>query len=78
LQAFFYAWGEGLFVVVMLASIAINWLFGMALERSNERQARIVLITGAVTVNIVLLDIYKYTGFILESGSTALTRNEEQ
>lgn len=69
---------EGLFVVVMLASIEINWPFGMALERSNERQAQIVLITGAITVNIVLLDIYKYTGFILESGSTALTRNEEQ
>jgi alginate O-acetyltransferase complex protein AlgI len=30
----FYAWGERFFVLVMVASIVANWLFGLAIEAS--------------------------------------------
>ena len=60
----FYAWGEQLFVFVMLASVALNWLFGLMLERYRGPAASRLVIAGAVVVNIGLLAYYKYSGFI--------------
>lgn len=34
---FFYAWGESRFVFVMLASILLNYLFGLAISRSQKK-----------------------------------------
>ena len=35
---FFYAWGEPVYVLLMVASILANWLFGLALGRVGERK----------------------------------------
>jgi alginate O-acetyltransferase complex protein AlgI len=59
----FYAWGEQLFVFVMLASIVVNWLFGLLLERFRGPSAARIAVAGAVVVNIGLLGFYKYSGF---------------
>jgi alginate O-acetyltransferase complex protein AlgI len=63
----FYAWGERLFVLVMLASILLNWLFGLALERYPQRRNAQLILALAVAVNIGLLGFYKYSGFIVAS-----------
>ena len=36
----FYAYGEPWFVFVMIASIAGNWLFGLAVERYREERVK--------------------------------------
>jgi alginate O-acetyltransferase complex protein AlgI len=61
----FYAWGEQLFVFVMLASVALNWLFGLALEKFRGPGAARLVVAGAVAVNIGLLGFYKYSGFFV-------------
>lgn len=33
---FFYAWGEPVFVFVMLVSIGVNWAFGLAMVKAGE------------------------------------------
>ena len=32
---FFYVWGEGVYVAVLLASIGFNYVFGLLLERAG-------------------------------------------
>ncbi len=60
----FYAWGEPRFVLVMLASIAANYGFGLWAARDGGRGARAPLIAAAA-VNLGLLFVFKYLTFTL-------------
>lgn len=61
---FFYAWGEPKFVLVMIASIIINWLFGLLVskKRNNKRISRL-LIASDVAFNLLILFVFKYLTF---------------
>lgn len=61
---FFYAWGEPVYVLIMLASIAYNYLFGMFI--ANTRQDKLWMIISVV-VNLLVLGIFKYSGFFIEN-----------
>ena len=61
---FFYAWGEPVYVLIMLASIAYNYLFGMFI--ANTRQDKLWMIISVV-VNLLVLGVYKYSGFFIEN-----------
>ena len=66
---FFYAWGEPSFVVIMLASIAVNYTTGVVVERLKANASphtNIILIAGILS-NLLLLGHYKYTTFLLSS-----------
>lgn len=60
----FYAWGEPKNVILMLVSIAANYVFGLLLEKydENKRIRKLVLI-GSVVFNLGLLFYFKYLGF---------------
>ena len=57
----FYAYGEPVYILLMLASTLFNYLFAMLLGRYRKK----LLLALTVTVNIGLLGIFKYTGFAL-------------
>jgi alginate O-acetyltransferase complex protein AlgI len=63
----FYAWGEGLFVLVMAASIVGNFGFGRWIGGLNRRDAgrrtRRAALTLAVAFNLGLLFYFKYLGW---------------
>jgi D-alanyl-lipoteichoic acid acyltransferase DltB (MBOAT superfamily) len=59
----FYAWGEPFFVLVMLASIGVNWLLGILIAR-HERGLRKVFLVIAVAYDVSLLFVFKYVSFI--------------
>ncbi len=59
----FYAWGEMLFVFVLIASVVINFLLGHLIQR-NKSNALMVIGVG---VNLGLLLFYKYAHFLLSS-----------
>lgn len=63
---FFYAFGEPYFVLVMLASILINWLLGLWAGRRLAR-ARSVrpAVVCAVVLNLALLFVFKYLTFVM-------------
>lgn len=76
----FYAWGEPMLVFVMLGSTVANYLFGRAMaavppgpdgvvRRSGTRR---VLVTLAVIFNVVLLAVFKYYHFGLDSVNAVL------
>ncbi|MBR3241273.1 MAG: MBOAT family protein [Parasporobacterium sp.] len=67
----FYAWGEPKFVLIMMASIIINWLLGLIIDKKRENlKLSKVLIALDVIFNIGLLFVFKYltfTGSIFKS-----------
>jgi alginate O-acetyltransferase complex protein AlgI len=60
----FYGWGEPKFVLVMLASIVINFLLALWIGSARSRGGGRLPLTAAVIANIGLLAIFKYTDFI--------------
>jgi len=63
---FFYAWGEGIFLVLLLGSIAVNHVIAGVIDRREGRAKRLALTLGIVS-NLLFLMIFKYTGLISES-----------
>jgi len=64
---FFYAWGEGLFVLVMLLSIAANYLSGILIARFRGLARVKWILAGAIGINLGLLGIYKYANFLVDN-----------
>lgn len=66
----FYAWGEPTFVILMIASIVINYFGGIFVDiyhrRGSQKGAKISLIICSV-IDIGLLGVFKYTGFAFEN-----------
>ena len=60
----FYAWGEPVYVFLMLLSIAANFGFGLAVERAGKKKLWLAL---AVLFNLGVLFHFKYLGFAVEN-----------
>ncbi len=82
----FYAWGEPKYIVLMLASIGVNYIFGRLIDKfSPEKNASVkhswqqrTILILAVLVNFGLLAYFKYFNFFIDSvnnlfGSGTLT-----
>ena len=59
----FYAWGEPVYVFLMLAVAALNWGFGLLLEKRPEK----LWLALCVALNLVSLVVFKYAGFLVEN-----------
>lgn len=57
----FYAWGEPLYVLLMLFSIVMNWLFGILISRASKQKT--LLLAACIILNLSLLGYYKYFDF---------------
>lgn len=62
----FYAWGEGTYVLLMLGSIFLNYLFGLLIGRSLAAKKRKFLLTVIVVLNLLPLFYFKYSVFVAE------------
>ena len=69
---FFYTWGEGEYVVVMLLSIIANYFFGIWVYKSHERNNAKPQMAVAIAFNLLLLVIFKYTNFIVANANLLL------
>lgn len=70
---FFYAWGEPVYILLMLFSTAANYTLGLLLGRCREKNsnARPVLIVS-IFINIGLLCFFKYFDFLLQTVNSLL------
>jgi alginate O-acetyltransferase complex protein AlgI len=65
---FFYAWGETVYLLVMLFSIAANYLFGRLIDHARQRGRRGGLAFAcAVATNLGLLGFFKYANFLVDN-----------
>ncbi len=66
----FYMWGEPKLVLVMLATILVNYILALVCagckEKENPRGAKAALI-GSVVFSIGMLAFFKYTNFMIDN-----------
>ena len=69
---FFYAWGEPVYILLMVASIVANWLFGLKVgpkeagdgpDAKGGRGSKPLLV-AAVVFNVAVIGFFKYEGFV--------------
>lgn len=65
----FYGWGEPVYVVLMLVSIAVAYFAGLQIEKA-EKAKKWVMLTG-VTIALSFLLYFKYTDFFIENVNRA-------
>jgi alginate O-acetyltransferase complex protein AlgI len=58
----FFAWGEGVYLLLLLITISCNYLLGNQLERPGTRD--LLLATG-IALNLAVLAYFKYFGFLI-------------
>lgn len=63
----FYAWGEGLFVLLMLISITMNYFFALAIEKYRPIGKDRLFLWIAVASNLSLLGFFKYGNFVVDN-----------
>jgi alginate O-acetyltransferase complex protein AlgI len=69
----FYAWGEPVYVVLMLLSIAVNYGLAIAIYRWIDMRARKnALFLLAIAFNIALIGVFKYGDFIIRNVNNVL------
>lgn len=60
---FFYAWGEGALVILLLASALLNHWFGLAISAGSTPKRKKIVLTIALVFNLGLLVVLKYAAF---------------
>ena len=61
----FYWWGQPSYLVLLLLSILINWLAGVAIHVTSHSHFRRVFLVIGLIANIGLLGLFKYADFIV-------------
>ena len=61
----FYAYGEPVYVFLMIGSAAFNYLWALLIDRYPARKRLLLLL--AVLQNLGVLGVYKYAGFLAET-----------
>jgi len=62
----FYAWGEPVYVLLMLFSVLLNYLSGLAIDKAQGSGRRWALALGLVC-NLLILGTFKYLGFFVQT-----------
>ena len=63
---FFYAWGEPIYVLIMILSAAIDYTAGRIMHwKDNNKTVRTICLIVSVLMNVGLLGIFKYSSFFI-------------
>ncbi len=61
---FFYAWGEPVYVLLMILSILFNYVCGLELNLETDQQKKKIKLIIAVAVDLSVLALFKYCTFL--------------
>jgi len=64
---FFYGWGEPKYLALMTVAIGSFYGCGLAIEGARTRRMKKLWLTVSVVIGIVLLTVFKYADFFLQS-----------
>lgn len=59
----FYAWGEPVYVILMILSILFNYYAGREIETAHKKSSLVF----AVIINLLILGYFKYSGFLVDT-----------
>lgn len=71
----FYAYGEPIYVLVLIGSIIVNYFVGLLIDKYNDHKKtkKLILVIGII-FNVLLLVIFKYLNFIFDNLSLLLNK----
>ena len=64
---FFYSWGEGVYVMLMVISILINYSGGLLIANPRPAAGRRFFLVLSVALNLLILGFFKYAHFIADN-----------
>ncbi len=69
----FYAWGEPVYIILMILSIILNYFCGQDIyeKRDNARAMKMSLMFG-VAMNLLILGFFKYYGLLMDTVNAIL------
>ena len=63
----FYAWGEPVFVLLLLFSAAFNWFVGLLIGKYRDTPGAKLSLALGIIVDLALLMVFKYSAFFVEN-----------
>lgn len=61
----FYAWGEPVYIVLMLFSTVVDYSFGYLVDKHRGTSKAKLALIGSIVINLTLLCVFKYADFIV-------------
>src|SRR4051812_22198516 len=61
---FFYAWGEPLFIAIVLGSTLLDWFLGNAIFSSQNAARKKFFLWVGIFANLAILIYFKYAAFL--------------
>lgn len=65
----FYAWGEPKYIFLMIATVMVNYILGILIERYRGKALSKVFVTLSVAATLAVLGYFKYADFIIKNFS---------
>lgn len=72
---FFYAWGEPVYIVLMLFSTISDYIHGRLIYRCRGRKTASWLLLSSVVINLLLLGFFKYGDFLIQTVNSVAGTN---
>ena len=71
----FYAWGEPVYVLLMLFSTVVDYVNGRSIERLRGTKRAVLPLVASVVINLAVLCFFKYADFLIQTvnGLTGLS-----
>ncbi|WP_297955259.1 MBOAT family protein [uncultured Ruminococcus sp.] len=63
----FYAWGEPVYIFLMLVTAAVNYTAGLIIGKYQGKKGDTAATVTAVVYDLLMLGVFKYSGFITEN-----------
>ncbi len=61
----FYAYGEPVYILIMLGSILVNFFAGVLMGRQRSQGGRRAVLVGGIVLNLAALGVFKYAGLFV-------------
>ena len=63
---FFYAWGEPVYVLLMLFSTVSDYVHGRILDTLRKKDLRGLVLASSIIINLSVLGFFKYADFLIQ------------
>ncbi|MCZ6945043.1 MBOAT family protein, partial [Bacillus mycoides] len=67
----FYAWGEPVYIVIMIFSTIFDYVNGVLIDKYRDRKGITkAIFINSIIINLGILGFFKYYGFVIENINT--------
>jgi len=63
----FYAWGEPMYVFLMIATVGVNYILGLLIEKFRGKTLSKIFVILSVALSLAVLGYFKYADFFIEN-----------